>query len=99
MLSASLWAPLLLNCDCSFLAHHWHRIVGGYEDDGIVEIRSPDLSLNEAPRTFTFDKVFANESTQRAIYDVCAAPVVQSVLEGYNGTIFAFGQTGSGKVR
>jgi len=31
------------------------------------------------------------------IFDICAAPVVTSVLEGYNGTIFAYGQTGAGK--
>lgn len=50
-------------------------------------------------KLFTFDAVFSDQSTQRKIYDSCAAPVVQSVLEGYNGTIFAYGQTGAGKVR
>jgi kinesin family member 3B len=34
---------------------------------------------------------------QKYIYDICAANVVESVLNGYNGTIFAYGQTGSGK--
>ena len=34
---------------------------------------------------------------QRHIYDVCAAPVVKFVLEGYNGTVFAEGQMGSGQ--
>ena len=34
---------------------------------------------------------------QKHIYDTCAAGVVESVLNGYNGTIFAYGQTGSGK--
>jgi Kinesin motor domain len=31
------------------------------------------------------------------VYEVCGAPLVESVLEGYNGTIFAYGQTGAGK--
>lgn len=50
-------------------------------------------------KQFSFDAVFSEKSSQRKIYDTCAAPVVQSVLEGYNGTIFAYGQTGAGKVR
>jgi len=31
------------------------------------------------------------------IYDNCAAYIIENVLEGYNGTIFAYGQTGTGK--
>jgi hypothetical protein len=46
---------------------------------------------------FSFDAVFSATTSQRKIYDTCAAPVVQSVLEGYNGTVFAYGQTGAGK--
>jgi hypothetical protein len=52
----------------------------------------------EASKTFAFDAVFSEKSSQRHIYDICAAPVVQSVLEGYNGTVFCYGQTGAGKV-
>lgn len=33
-------------------------------------------------------------SLQRAIYDETAYPIVESVLEGFNGTLFAYGQTG-----
>ena len=53
---------------------------------------------SESAKTFSFDAVFSDKTSQKAIYDVCAAPVVQSVLEGYNGTIFCYGQTGAGKV-
>ena len=31
------------------------------------------------------------------MYDECAFGLVESVLEGYNGTMFAYGQTGCGK--
>ncbi len=48
-------------------------------------------------KRFTFDTVFSETASQRKLYDTCAAPVVQSVLEGYNGTVFAYGQTGAGK--
>ena len=46
---------------------------------------------------FTFDAVYGEDSTQRAVYDETAYPLVESVLKGYNGTIFAYGQTGCGK--
>jgi kinesin family protein 3/17 len=32
-----------------------------------------------------------------SIYDETAFPLVESVMQGYNGTIFAYGQTGCGK--
>jgi len=48
-------------------------------------------------RTFTFDSVIAPDTPQKDIFDLVAKPVVDRVLEGYNGTIFAYGQTGTGK--
>jgi len=46
---------------------------------------------------FTFDEVFDIDSNQEEVYKVSAKPAVNSVLEGYNSTIFAYGQTGTGK--
>ena len=46
---------------------------------------------------FTFDSVFAPDSAQMDVYNRVARPIVENVLEGYNGTIFAYGQTGTGK--
>lgn len=48
-------------------------------------------------KTFTFDAVFDQNSTQKLIYSKVGEPVVSSILQGYNGTIFAYGQTGTGK--
>jgi len=48
-------------------------------------------------KAFTYDAVYDWNSNQRAVYDESAFPLVESVLEGYNGTIFAYGQTGCGK--
>lgn len=53
--------------------------------------------FKQADKTFTFDRVFGPKSQQRAIYDHAVAPIVNDVLEGYNCTVFAFGQTGTGK--
>lgn len=46
---------------------------------------------------FTFDYVYDLNSTQHFVYDNTARPAVLSVLEGYNATILAYGQTGAGK--
>ena len=48
-------------------------------------------------RTFGFDRVFGESSTQDDIFNEVAAPLVDSVLDGYNAVCFAYGQTGSGK--
>uniref|UniRef100_A0A6U5EEF3 Kinesin-like protein n=1 Tax=Corethron hystrix TaxID=216773 RepID=A0A6U5EEF3_9STRA len=64
---------------------------------GRIEVKNPIADESEPPKCFTFDSVFAPTCTQKEVYDVVGAPVVQSVLDGYNGTIFAYGQTGAGK--
>jgi len=46
---------------------------------------------------FTFDNIFDTDSTQKEVYEHTAKPAVLSILEGYNSTIFAYGQTGTGK--
>ncbi|GBF99862.1 kinesin-ii motor subunit [Raphidocelis subcapitata] len=48
-------------------------------------------------RAFTFDAAFDWASTQAEVYENAAAAIVNSVLQGYNGTVFAYGQTGTGK--
>lgn len=45
----------------------------------------------EAPRTFTFDSVYGDDSKQQEVYDAAGFTLVESVLEGYNGTMFAYG--------
>jgi kinesin family protein 3/17 len=46
---------------------------------------------------FTFDTVFNEDSSQLEVYEYTAKPAVQCVLKGYNATILAYGQTGTGK--
>ncbi|KAG2677491.1 hypothetical protein I3760_12G100000 [Carya illinoinensis] len=47
--------------------------------------------------TYEFDEVLTEFASQKRVYEVVAKPVVESVLDGYNGTIMAYGQTGTGK--
>uniref|UniRef100_A0A6Q2ZL89 Kinesin-like protein n=1 Tax=Esox lucius TaxID=8010 RepID=A0A6Q2ZL89_ESOLU len=53
------------------------------------------VSISGKP--FMFDRVFGSNTTQEQMYKASAQMIVKDVLEGYNGTIFAFGQTSSGK--
>ena len=62
--------------------------------------RQHDIEKNPAlmvHHKFTFDKIYPPDSAQVSVYDQTAKPAVLSVLLGYNATIFAYGQTGTGK--
>lgn len=54
-------------------------------------------SLESEERIFTFDHAYDEKSCQVEVYEQCAKSIIKNVLEGYNGTIFAYGQTGTGK--
>lgn len=63
-----------------------------YNQIGLVK---PDSA--EITKDFAYDAVYDTDSTQQLVYNDSAFSLVESVLEGYNGTIFAYGQTGCGK--
>lgn len=64
---------------------------------GQVILRNPRAPVTEPLKTFTFDAVYDANSKQRDLYDESVRPLIDSVLAGFNGTIFAYGQTGTGK--
>jgi kinesin family protein 3/17 len=82
-----------------------------YFDRGTVTVN--DASGTNPPKVYTFDDAFADDVSQVCaldilldqahlvaqleVYNRIGRPIVESVLEGYNGTIFAYGQTGTGK--
>lgn len=49
------------------------------------------------PKRFTFDRVYDVAATQEQLFETSVAPVVDEVLAGYSCTVFAYGQTGTGK--
>ncbi|VDM78346.1 unnamed protein product, partial [Strongylus vulgaris] len=71
-------------------------IVSMYPDRGLVELRNPK-DLHEPSKDFTFDAIYNESSKQLDLYDETFRDLVDSVLNGFNGTIFAYGQTGTGK--
>lgn len=62
--------------------------------DGTCRVRRP---LSSDFKDFTFDSVYGTDTIQGKFYDDTGYAIVESVLDGYNGTIFAYGQTGTGK--
>lgn len=54
-------------------------------------------TLNNPVKSYTFDHVFDESSTQKEIHSELCSRYVLHTLEGYNTCIFAYGQTGSGK--
>ncbi|KAG8374100.1 hypothetical protein BUALT_Bualt11G0095800 [Buddleja alternifolia] len=58
---------------------------------------SQNIAGKHIDRVFTFDKVFGPNSQQKDLYEQAVVPIVNEVLEGFNCTIFAYGQTGTGK--
>ncbi|KAM9704170.1 kinesin-like protein KIF3C [Menidia menidia] len=64
---------------------------------GQVILKNPRAPPSEPQKTFTFDAVYDANSKQRDLYDESVRPLIDSVLAGFNGTIFAYGQTGTGK--
>ena len=48
-------------------------------------------------KNFNYDRIFQENINQKEVFEICGKGVVDSVLEGYNGTIFTYGQTGTGK--
>ncbi|KAI5226055.1 Centromere-Associated Protein E [Manis pentadactyla] len=51
----------------------------------------------DGSKSFSFDRVFHSNETTKNVYEEIAVPIIDSAIQGYNGTIFAYGQTASGK--
>ncbi|XP_032366009.1 kinesin heavy chain [Etheostoma spectabile] len=68
----------------------------GRGDKDIPKFNGEDTVV-VAGKPYVFDQVLPPNTEQVQVYDTCARQIVKDVLGGYNGTIFAYGQTSSGK--
>nr|GME00145.1 kinesin-like protein NACK1 [Ipomoea batatas] len=66
-------------------------------DSTTILFKNAQGERSSLPTTYQFDRVFGRESSTREVYDEAAKRVVLSVLSGMNASIFAYGQTSSGK--
>ncbi|EQL30299.1 kinesin family member 11 [Blastomyces dermatitidis ATCC 26199] len=76
------------------------------ENSGMVVstqgVKGTNLELSMGPnamgnKEYHFDKVFSPAADQSIIYEDVVAPILNEMLSGFNCTIFAYGQTGTGK--
>ena len=65
--------------------------------DAFVPQFPNDTQVKVDGKTYSFDRVFNQETSQETVYKAAALPIVKDVLAGFNGTMFAYGQTSSGK--
>uniref|UniRef100_A0AAY4ER38 Kinesin-like protein n=1 Tax=Denticeps clupeoides TaxID=299321 RepID=A0AAY4ER38_9TELE len=62
-----------------------------------VAVRSGGVTDKLARKTYTFDMVFGPSAKQIEVYRSVVCPILDEVIMGYNCTVFAYGQTGTGK--
>uniref|UniRef100_A0A8C2BH29 Kinesin-like protein n=1 Tax=Cyprinus carpio TaxID=7962 RepID=A0A8C2BH29_CYPCA len=79
---------------CRFRPLNHSEILRG---DKYIPTFQGDDTVSIGGKPYVFDKVFPTNCTQEQVYNTCAKQIVKDVLGGYNGTIFAYGQTSSGK--
>lgn len=51
------------------------------------------------PKKYLYDYVFAEDSSQDEVYQTTTSPLIKDVLKGYSAAVFAYGATGSGKLK
>ncbi|KAH8388911.1 hypothetical protein KR215_006324 [Drosophila sulfurigaster] len=73
------------------------EVVNVYPNRGVVELQNLVDANKEQRKVFTYDAAYDASASQTTLYHEVVFPLVSSVLEGFNGCIFAYGQTGTGK--
>eukprot|EP01083_Nonionella_stella_P006246 18166_1 len=63
----------------------------------VVDKERSSISQTGSPHSAVYDHVFDGDDTNENVYKMVCKHVVTSAMEGINGTIFAYGQTSSGK--
>eukprot|EP00808_Paulinella_micropora_P013698 g4238.t1 len=61
------------------------------------EVKDNIITMEGVQRSFPFERVFLPDATTEKVYEEMGQALVDNVLEGFNATIFAYGQTNSGK--
>eukprot|EP01137_Pigoraptor_chileana_P032114 Opistho-2@20987 len=62
-----------------------------------VNGRKASVAFEDHRKEFVFDDCFGPDVTQGSVYERVGRPIVDNVMRGINGTIFVYGQTGTGK--
>ncbi|CAG9782344.1 unnamed protein product [Diatraea saccharalis] len=71
----------------------YDEVVKVWPERGAVQVYNP----KGQDKLFTYDAAYDCTADTQTIYDEMVRPLVASVLDGFNGCVFAYGQTGTGK--
>lgn len=63
----------------------------------LIRYTWPPIILKRFADSYFHIQVFGPNAQQKDLYEQAVIPIVNEVLEGFNCTIFAYGQTGTGK--
>uniref|UniRef100_A0A3P8WE67 Kinesin-like protein n=1 Tax=Cynoglossus semilaevis TaxID=244447 RepID=A0A3P8WE67_CYNSE len=74
-----------------------HGVVDCDHNRKEVLVRTGGLNDKASRKTYTFDMVFGPAAKQIEVYRSVVCPILDEVIMGYNCTVFAYGQTGTGK--
>jgi len=62
-----------------------------FHDDATVQVFGTNSTGNAGANKFNYDRVFDMGATQSQLYEHAVKPIVMSVMDGFNGTVFAYG--------
>jgi len=81
--------PLIKRENDFHLQTHWR-----VDRNTITQLNNGKVTANSS---YSFDRIFDVTNTTQDVYDDFGRPTVLSAMDGFNGTLFAYGQTSSGK--
>ncbi|XP_056623810.1 kinesin-like protein KIF11 [Triplophysa dalaica] len=74
-----------------------HTVIDCDQNRKELMVRTGGVADKAARKTYTFDMVFGPSAKQIDVYRSVVCPILDEVIMGYNCTVFAYGQTGTGK--
>uniref|UniRef100_A0A3B3ZXJ5 Kinesin-like protein n=1 Tax=Periophthalmus magnuspinnatus TaxID=409849 RepID=A0A3B3ZXJ5_9GOBI len=74
-----------------------HSVIDCDQSRREVVVRTGGPNDKASRKTYTFDMVFPPAAKQIDVYRSVVCPILDEVIMGYNCTVFAYGQTGTGK--
>uniref|UniRef100_A0A8C8H468 Kinesin-like protein n=1 Tax=Oncorhynchus tshawytscha TaxID=74940 RepID=A0A8C8H468_ONCTS len=74
-----------------------HGVIDTVENRKEINVRTGGIGDKAARKMYTFDMVFGPAAKQIDVYKSVVCPILDEVISGYNCTVFAYGQTGTGK--
>lgn len=80
-----------------FVSNYSKNGVANILDDKVLEVNGIQQDGSFGKVKYSYDGIFGSESRQKPVFEAAVAPIISGVMEGFNGSVLAYGQTASGK--